>query len=160
MLELPQLEQIDLWTRKAYNPFTSPDLTPLWTGWGQGRFKVTVWLLQCLVRPFTSTISLIPLQPSQIWLKMPRNMEKMHRTSAIPHTRNCVHIEPFQDIWVQRSGLFWSIAAKLVTSVCLRTILLLKGPPSSFITEASATFMSMLVILNFWHCGRYSQIPA
>lgn len=96
------------------------------------RFKFKVWLLQCLVRFFTSTISLIPLQPSQIWLKMPRNWE--NRTSAIPHTRNCDHIEPLQDTRLQRSDFFffWPSTAKLTSPVCLkdhpppqRTILLL-----------------------------------
>lgn len=96
-----------------------------------------VWLLtQCLVRSgeiFHLYHILIALQPSQTWLKVPRNWE--NRTSAIPHTRNCDHLEKR----LQRSGffLFWPIKAKLVaSSICL------------IISEASATFMSMSSIFN------------
>lgn len=133
-----------------------PGVTPLGTGWGQGRFKFTAWLLQCLVRFFH--LCHIPDTPTaqSDMLKIPRNWE--NRTSAIPHTRNCDHTELLQNTRLQ-SGffLFWPISAKLLTSpVCLKD----HPPPqrTSLITEASATFMSMLVILNIWHCGRYRYL--
>lgn len=111
-----------------------------------------MWLLQCLVWSFTPTISLMTPQLGQVWVKLPRNWGK--EITAIPHTRKWVHIDPLQDTRLQRSCLFWFWYTRAWTCYLSN---MLKGPSISFFTtEASAIFMSMLVIFTL--CSRHSQI--